>query len=543
MMSDLIHDPQFMTQLDALINGTITVDEHQSLQQRLRSDAAARALFRERIDLEASLRTWATELDSPPLVSVPETRRQRTTVETGNKKYSRRWLVGISAVAACLILLGVFWSLRPASRSEQLASQPPTTINAESPRPTEAVGQVIESSDCVWTTRPAMSSQGFALGKVRLASGSAEFRFDSGTNVILDGPSELQIESADSARLLAGNVFVYVTEVSHGFTLLTPEARILDEGTQYAVSLDADATEVHVFDGSVIWIAERSDTDFEERIGSGEAKRFTRAAPHRPHRIAFGKRQFVRRIESDIRTAAGTGLLAYDGFENLAGQLRRGRSGFGWSSGWESAGRGRGPLAEVIDAPDDVVFGFERRGRRLLALKGGDRLQRSLAQQLELHPNGTCFVSVLVSRQAAEAGSEMSLQISLEPAVEGSSRRAVRPRVSSFGLTADGFPFVNSGDRIASTATPLTDGETYLCIFQYTVAAGQSTASLRVYHPGEIVDPNGPTTWTVSSSSTTPVPQVASLRLTAGRGAHYHVDELRIASTWQAVVSTKHDQN
>lgn len=535
-MSDLIHDPQFMMQLDALINGTITAAEHQSLQQRLKSDAAARALFRERMDLEASLRTWATELDSQPVASIPEARRQRTAVE----KYFRRWPLGVSAVAACLILLGVFWSLRPASRPEQLASQPPTTINAEASRPTQAVGQVIESSDCVWTTRPMMSSLGFALGKVRLASGSAEFRFDSGTNVILDGPSEMQIESADSARLLAGNVFVDVTEVSHGFTLLTPEARILDEGTQYAVSLDADATEVHVFDGSVIWIAERSDTEFEDRIASGEAKRFTRAAPNRPHRIAFGQRQFVRRIESDVRNAAGTGLLAYDGFENLAGQLRRGRSGFGWSSGWESAGRGRGPLAEVIDAPDDVVFEFERRGRRLLALKGGDRLQRSLAQQLELHPGGTCFVSVLVSRQAAEAGSETSLQISLEPAAEGNSRRAGRPRASSFGFTADGFPFVNSGDRIASTATPLTDGETYLCVFHYAVDDGQSTASLRVYHPGEVVDQIGPTTWTVSGSSASHVPQVASLRLAAGRSAHWHVDELRIASTWHAVVTNKH---
>ena len=125
----------------------------------------------------------------------------------------------------------------------------------------------------------------------------------------------------------------------------TPEAHILDEGTQYAVSLDADSIEVHVFDGSVIWIAERGDSEFEDRIGSGEAKRFTRAAPNRPHRIPFGQRQFVRRIESDIRNAAGAGLLAYDGFENLAGQLRRGRSGFGW------AGAGYLPVADADRLP------------------------------------------------------------------------------------------------------------------------------------------------------------------------------------------------
>lgn len=539
MMSDLIRDPQFMTQLDALINGTMTEAEHQSLQQRLKSDAAARALFRERMDLETSLRTWATEQASQPLVSAPATRRQ----QTGIWKYLRRWPIGVSAAAACLVLLSVWWSLRSPSPPEQLASQPPTKSAVELSRSTQAVGQVIESSDCRWTTRPMVSSQRFTNGTVRLASGAAEFRFDSGTNVILEGPCEMQIESADTARLLAGNVFVDVTDVSNGFTLLTPEARILDEGTQYAVSLDADSIEVHVFDGSVIWIAERGDSEFEDRIGSGEAKRFTRAAPNRPHRIPFGQRQFVRRIESDIRNAAGAGLLAYDGFENLAGQLRRGRSGFGWSSGWESAGRGRGPLAAVIDAPDDVVFDFERRGRRLLALKAGDDLRRSLAQPLELQSGESCFVSVLVSRQVPEAGSEMSLQISLEPAAETDSRRFRRPHTSSFGLTADGFPFVNSGDRIASTATPIADGETYLCVFQYAVDDLQSTASLRVYHPGEVVDQNGPTTWTVTGSSSSHSPRFVSLRLATGRAAHWHVDELRIASSWYAVVSNEHANN
>lgn len=539
MMGDLNRDPQFMTQLDALINGTMTEAEHQSLQQRLKTDAAARALFCERMDLEASLRTWATEQASQPLVSAPARRREKTAIW----KHITRWPIGLSAAAACLVLLSLWWSQRSPSPPEPLASQPPTKSAVELSRSTQAVGQVIESSDCRWTTQPLVSSQRFTTGTVRLASGAAEFRFDSGTNVILEGPCEMQIESADTTRLLAGNVFVDVTDVSNGFTLLTPEARILDEGTQYAVSLDADSTEVHVFEGSVIWIAERGDREFEDRIGSGEAKRFTRAAPNRPHGIPFGQRQFVRRIESDIRNAAGAGLLAYDGFENLAGQLRRGRSGFGWSGGWESAGRGRGPLAAVIDAPDDVVFDFERRGRRLLVLKAGDELRRSLAQPLEIKSGESCFVSVLVSRQAAEAGSEMSLQISLEPAAETDSRRVRRPHTCSFGLTADGFPFVNSGDRIATTATPITNGETYLCVLQYHINDLQSTASLRVYHPGEVVEQNGPTTWTVTGSSSSHSPRFVSLRLAAGQTAHWHLDELRIASTWYAVVSNEHDNH
>lgn len=98
-----------------------------------------------------------------------------------------------------------------------------------------------------------------------------------------------------------------------------------------------------------------------------------------------------------FRRASGA-LLAYDGFENLAGQLRRDRSGFGWSGGWESAGLGRGPLA---DAPKGIVFGKDRAGRRLLSLQGGESLRRRFDKPIELNPGETIFVSLLISRQSS----------------------------------------------------------------------------------------------------------------------------------------------
>ena len=99
------------------------------------------------------------------------------------------------------------------------------------------------------------------------------------------------------SRLITGSVFVNVTEVSNGFLLETPEAQIIDEGTQYAVILDSLATEVHVVDGSVIWTPTNADVDFEDRITTGDARRYLRSEPSRANRIPFGKRQFVRRID------------------------------------------------------------------------------------------------------------------------------------------------------------------------------------------------------------------------------------------------------
>ncbi|MFM9965663.1 MAG: hypothetical protein ACKV2Q_31135 [Planctomycetaceae bacterium] len=325
------------------------------------------------------------------------------------------------------------------------------------------------------------------------------------------------------------------TQQRSHLAIRTPEARILDEGTQYAVSLDADSIEVHVFDGSVIWIAERSDSEFEDRIGSGEAKRFTRAAPNRPHRIPFGQRQFVRRIESDIRNVAGAGLLAYDGFENLAGQLRRGRSGFGWAGGWVSAGRGRGSLAEVIDAPDDVVFGVDRSGRRLLSLRGGDDLRRSFESPIELSSGTSIFLSLLVSRPSPAGEEDTAIQVFLEP--ESASPRFTRRHSASFGVRSDGQPFVNNAGTIDVTAVPLSDGEVHLFVFKLETHQNTTKASLRVFRTGEFIDATQPSAWTVHSTASPGPTEFTSIRISLGTQAAVQVDELRIANSWSAVVN------
>ena len=48
-------------QLASLISGEIAESDHEQLQSLLKSDPAARAALRERMDLEAGLRTWAAE--------------------------------------------------------------------------------------------------------------------------------------------------------------------------------------------------------------------------------------------------------------------------------------------------------------------------------------------------------------------------------------------------------------------------------------------------------------------------------------------------
>lgn len=536
-------DETLQQSINSLINSTITEAEHQALQHRLKDDAKARAVFRERMDIEAGLRTWAADSRGQYQVMASDSSNWK------QRRFGWGWHMTLIATAASILAIALWWTNRPDRDQLNLADQQNKTTRQAAQPTTPPLGRWIAQAACVWQQPPSLPDGMFNAGMIKLASGAAELQFDSGTTVVLEGPCELLVSTADSARLLAGTVFVNITEVSNGFLLETPEAQIIDEGTQYAVVLDSLATEVHVFDGSVIWTPTAADADFEDRIATGEARRYLRNEPGRSRHITFGQRQFVRRIDEQVREAASGKLLAYDGFENLVGQLRRDRSGFGWSGGWESAGFGRGPLAEVINAPKGIVFGKDRSGRRLLSLQGGESLRRQFEKSIELSPGETIFVSLLVSRQppgeqpsneqsAADSKADeqsAAIQIVLEP--DSASPRFTRRHSVSFGVRTDQRLFLNNSGTIDETATSPAFGEPHLFVFMYKAESNTTTANLRVYRANELVDETQPSVWTVYGTASTGPKKFASIRLSLGARATAQIDELRVSDSWNAAVN------
>ncbi|HBE67944.1 MAG TPA: iron dicitrate transport regulator FecR, partial [Planctomycetaceae bacterium] len=279
--------------LDCLVNETLTQEEHGTLQILLKSDKAAREQLRERLDVEAALATWASEIpQSEKGVVAPDLSAEPTSIRSHH--LVRMTCLGAAAAAAIgLIILAAQLPLLLEQNDTSQASQVP--LRAGPLKTRTEVGRLIQQADCKWSA-PPLSNGRFAEGTLELTEGAAELRFDSGTNVVIEAPCKLQIDAADAAHLLAGAVFITVTEVSHGFLLTTADASIINEGTQYAVTHDTESTEVHVFEGAVVWTADNDALDFEDRIISGEARRFRRGRPDRPERITFGERQFVRQI-------------------------------------------------------------------------------------------------------------------------------------------------------------------------------------------------------------------------------------------------------
>jgi hypothetical protein len=516
------------------VTGDITPEQHELLQAELKSNPQARNAFRERLDVESALRTWAAE-DARAGI---HTNSQHS---SASRALLLRVMLAIAASVAFIAVGWWMWGLRDGNQPQPIVELP----NDAGVNRVSYVGTIGAQHDCVWQSDSTVITGGrFSSRKLSLASGVAELKFDSGTNVILEGPCEFKVVDFDTAHLLAGSVVVHVTELSDGFVLSTPEATILDEGTEYAVTLDEEATEVHVFDGAIRWEPiSKDDAPATERIETGEARRYSRSQPGHGARIPFGQRLFVRQIEAEVRNEAGQALLAYDGFENLAGRIQRDRSGFGWSGGWQSGRRGRGQLGEIVNAPSDTVFGIERSGRRLLRLSAGEAIVREFEKPLPLDTGNAYFVSFLLRRSAVNDLTESAANEFFELAlINDGERTGHRSRKwFTFGITSSRQPFIKSVGTIASAARVIDVDEHYFCIGKILVTHDQVTTSFRIYDSSESLDTYEPTAWTVVGSTGPCDFRLAGIRIGTAQDAIYDIDELRIGTTWLSVVATSSD--
>lgn len=477
------------------------------------------------MDLEASLRTWAAENTDA-----------RAGTDAGARPMRRRMIrdrfsgqrILLMAASIVMVLLAGWWIFKGI----------PDPRPGDGPGIADQLGTMLEQHACIWNDASAVASGGrFAARTLSLASGTARLKFDSGVDLVMQGPCDVNVTSADSAELLVGKVVVHVTELSDGFVLRTPDATILDEGTEYGVSLDEAATEVHVFDGSVLWrpIAGADDSSFE-RIESGQARRYTRSHPTRGKHIPMRMRMFVRTIEADVRDNAGEALLAYDGFENLAGRLRRGRSGFGWSEGWKAGAHGRGSAGTIIDAPDDVVFGIARRSRQLIRLEDGDAIRRPLEKAVPLNAGDAYYISIIVRRHSEGEGAGRYVQLSLHAGNNRPRRRLANEL--AFGISSDGFPFVKCGNRIVQSAPAVEDDADYLLVAKVVVVgSNRAQVYLRTYKADQPVDQGEPTAWTTVGHPGPCEGEITRIRMAVGPGARADIDELRFGTTWRSVTT------
>jgi hypothetical protein len=246
--------------LDTLCEESITPEQVQRLEELVFAHPEAEAFYVQYMSLHADLSRHFAALPAATETSLrnraeggsdKETRRQGDR-ETGRQKagwarlsWSPRLVVSLSALAAA-ILLAVMLGLKPGSGPTQDESADEPTDNT--------VAVLLWAPGAEWEDTGLSTRPGAPLppGLLRLKKGLAHLEFYSGATVILEGPAELRLLSANSAYCARGRLRATVPPQAQGFTLRTPKLDLVDRGTEFGVQVGAgDKTEVHVFQGKV----------------------------------------------------------------------------------------------------------------------------------------------------------------------------------------------------------------------------------------------------------------------------------------------------
>jgi hypothetical protein len=342
-------------------------DEVRELEERLKQDAEARALFAEYCLMHAEIRFQvsaqnAMDAAEKALKEMSEDgtdgtgeavfgvsgRRQRTS-------FAKRLSPHIPMiVAASLLVAGVLGMAFQAGWFERGKVQP----QVSHPRPDlQAPHELVERSEL--SAPKIVKVEGFvaqltaafrakwedaaAAPFVRqylpirqvldLRDGIAEVTFTNGMKVVLEGPCRFTITSPDGGMLERGRMVAGNRDRRAGFQIKTPQALVIDLGADFGVDVDSSGDmQVHVFDGvTQLALSSGKPTANNVRVVSNESVSIvagvvTAKAAADPQRFARIVPQADDRLAELMRESLIT-HYAFDDPKNLAHNAGRGRDG------------------------------------------------------------------------------------------------------------------------------------------------------------------------------------------------------------------------
>ncbi len=515
--------------------GEATPAEHREFEELLASDPAARQTYYHLLDVDQGLMELGEFGASLP--------PQSTVILPAQPARKRPWR-RLSSRGMRYLAVAMFSVVATIGVSRLLATSQPVVAAANRQRivmqdaAPAFVATFIRSTNCVWASDTAtlMEGQRLLSGNMKLKSGLAEFRFDSGVRLVLEGPARLRIVSAQCAHLDAGKVVLHGHEMADEFALVTPRGTLFDVGTEYGTFVDDDGdVELHVFDGQVR-IESAMVPPAESLVEAGDAKRLGTA---QVESLSLNPEEFQR--ETPGRSAGGDpaqgGLLAYDGFTCSGPENDWHTGGFGWSGAWLHH-IGSPKLSTVLSDPQaSIEFESRRQDDRtgLIRLAPKKELaKRSLAHPLRLNMDNVYYLSFSLRKVENVAPNvPQYASVSFRSSIAGEERRRI-----VVGMSSERLPILSHNDQNLQVAPPLMVGESYL--FVVKIVAGSSTPDqilLRIYSKEEPPQASEPSAWTVMTRPDFDHTEYDHVMIYS-QGTTYEVDEVRLATTWEAATSS-----
>lgn len=137
------------------------------------------------------------------------------------------------------------------------------------------------------------------VGDYELKKGLLNLQFGGWVMVYVEAPARFDAVSDKRVVLHSGRLSARVPPEGVGFTVETPEAEVVDFGTEFSVDVEGGASEVHVFDGLVRvhpGATKQRDVSRSVDLEASQAVRITDGAAE-PEDISIAPDRFIRNFD------------------------------------------------------------------------------------------------------------------------------------------------------------------------------------------------------------------------------------------------------
>jgi ferric-dicitrate binding protein FerR (iron transport regulator) len=419
--------PESEERIQRVLDGLLSPEELSAFQADVVRDAELRTAYVDQMWLHASLRAQRDMLTEV---------FAETSVAEG--KIVRRWPVAFwaAAAAACVTLAASIWTFGQGAIFH---------------RP---VAMLIQAENCKWSGSdlPTAVNSRLGIGKLALVEGIATLKFKSGAMVTMEAPTTLEILTAMHCRLIEGTLTAEVPEPAHGFTIDTPDIKVVDLGTKFGVTASSTGdSQVRVFKGEVE-IGEWKD---------GKMKRLTEGKGMHVGSGATALGQEPTRGQQ-VQEAGGWTAIPTSFGRGKDGYARRGDSG---------APLGAHPL--IIVKHTDIEAGRKNERRAVVTFDVSQFVTANVAEAqivLDPEPSGYGFSALVpdsrfavygLTDEALDAWDEKSMRWASLPgcADDGPNLNQVR-KLAEFWIPrgGSGGPLTVRGDALAEFVREDTNG-------------------------------------------------------------------------------------
>jgi hypothetical protein len=233
------------------IDSSLTEAESERLQSELMASPEARVDFLRLTRLVGDIQNLSNDPSASSTMALDSSAKRN---RKQPKKIRHWWGYG-GAAAAILCAVGLSLFTLTNNSNQQLVQ------SSGQPRGQSAPDQEFASSGCALFKQSVaadISGKAFKSGDVidpttiEIKSGMARFDFLCGASVVIEGPAQLEFINAWEARLKSGKLRAYVPTAARGFLVHTPDMKVEDRGTEFAINVSDGQSAVGVFKGEVI---------------------------------------------------------------------------------------------------------------------------------------------------------------------------------------------------------------------------------------------------------------------------------------------------